>query len=153
MSLSSTSILFFVSKPCVIYLSSLLGLYLPQEEECFLEVFPQGVSNSQLRHRWTDVLDPTVLRGSFDKFEFETLFDTQKRLKKPNAFAFIGDLLGRTADNCKRLWKCYHKKLWKRLTEATGRSISSDVDLIGENGMYEREEAEVDGENSEEEGN
>jgi hypothetical protein len=77
------------------------------------------------------------LRGPLSQFEFNTFFEIQKCLQKPNAWAFIGRVLERSGSTLGAFWSNYRKKLYKLLTNATGRPISKDTDLIGENGMYD----------------
>jgi hypothetical protein len=108
-----------------------------QEEQCFLEVFPNGLKGVQFTNRWNNVLDPSVLRGFLSHFEFNIIFEIQKRLQKPNAWAFIGRVLERSGSTFSDFWSKYRKKLYKLLANATGRPISSDLDLVGENGMYD----------------
>lgn len=88
-----------------------------------LQCFHWVVNGGSVSARWKDHLDPSVIRGNMTQFELETFLFIQTLVDKPNNFAFIGGVLGRTGHDCKNAWKTWMKKpLLAELKSLTGRT-------------------------------
>jgi len=88
-----------------------------------LQCFHWVVNGNSVNIRWKNHLDPSVIRGKMTQFELETFLFIQTLVDKPNNFAFIGGVLGRTANDCANAWKSWMKKpLLAELKSLTGRT-------------------------------
>eukprot|EP00985_Skeletonema_marinoi_P009393 scaffold4384_cov183-Skeletonema_marinoi.AAC.4 len=81
------------------------------------------------RYNYKDYLDPSVIRGNMTQFEIEAFLSIQT-LVRPNNWAFIGGVLGRTANDCKTAWGSVKKPL---LATPTLESLTGRTELtVGE---------------------
>jgi len=93
-----------------------------------MQCFTWTVTGSSVGSRYKDYLDPSVIRGNMTQFELETFLSLQT-LVRPNNWAFIGGVLGRTANDCKHAWVFMKKPLLATLKSLTGRTELT----VGEN--------------------